>query len=101
MFLSEMADVAAVYFITNNCSTRAEAGGFEYLLLKSDFFVTHRHTIVLETEKKLDRSSKDQNSSMLVFFFANIRTSNFFCGHNILTEGVFITALSSNAGISF
>jgi len=24
----------------------------------------------------------------------------FFCGHNILTEGVFVTQLSSNVGIS-
>jgi len=28
MFLSEMADAAAVYFITNSCSTRAAAEGF-------------------------------------------------------------------------
>jgi len=25
MFLSEMADAAAVYFVTNNCSTKVEA----------------------------------------------------------------------------
>jgi hypothetical protein len=31
-------------------------------------------------------------------FYENIRT--IFCGHNILTDGVFVTQLSGNAGIS-
>jgi hypothetical protein len=46
--------------------------------------------------KKLDRSSTDQDLSMFRFY-ENIRTKIFFCGHNILTEGVFVTQLSSNA----
>ena len=29
-----------------------------------------------------------------------IRRSNFFCGHNILTQSVFVTQLSGNAGVS-
>ena len=32
-------------------------------------------------------------------FYENVRSS-FFCGHNILTDGVFVTQLSSNVGIS-
>jgi hypothetical protein len=34
-------------------------------------------------------------------FFTKIQAeANSFCGHNILTEGVFVTLLSSGAGIS-
>jgi hypothetical protein len=49
-------------------------------------------------EKKLGRSWVNPQLSMLCFY-ENIETSN-FCGHNILTERVFVTVLSSNAGIS-
>jgi hypothetical protein len=34
-------------------------------------------------------------------FFQKILGGVIFCGHKILTEGVFITKLSSNTGISF
>jgi hypothetical protein len=33
-------------------------------------------------------------------FYKNIRRSNFFDGHNIFTEDVFVTKLSGDAGIS-
>jgi len=33
-------------------------------------------------------------------FSRKYKNKEFCCGHNILTEGVFVTQLSSNAGIS-
>jgi hypothetical protein len=33
-------------------------------------------------------------------FFQKYKEKQFFCGYNILTEGVFLTQLSSNVGIS-
>jgi len=35
-----------------------------------------------------------------VMFLQKWKDKQFVCGHNILTEGVFVTQLSSNAGIS-
>jgi hypothetical protein len=32
-------------------------------------------------------------------FLQKYKGKQFFCGHNILTEGVFVTQLSSNVGI--
>jgi hypothetical protein len=52
-------------------------------------------TVLLETEK-LVRSLIDQQLNMLCFF-ENVRKSN-FCRHNIFTEGLFVTQLSSNEG---
>jgi hypothetical protein len=49
--------------------------------------------------KNLDWSSTDQCVSMLCIC-KNVRTSNYFCGHNILKEGVFVTQMSRNTGIS-
>jgi len=43
--------------------------------------------------------SKHQHFNMLSFY-ANIKNLHFFCGHHILTEGVFVTQLSSNAETS-
>jgi hypothetical protein len=73
--------------------------GQDISIMKQQLVVTHRYTVLQETEKKLDRSLTYQNLSMLCFY-ENIRTSNFFGGHNILIEGVFVTRLSRNAGIS-
>jgi hypothetical protein len=50
-------------------------------------------------DRKLDRSSTDQHLRMLCSY-ENIMRSNYFCGHHILTEGVFVTQLSCNTGIS-
>ena len=66
--------------------------------LNQQFVANHRHTVSQKTLKKLDRPSIDQHVSMLCFY-KTIRTSNSFCAHNILTEGVFLTHVSSNAGI--
>ena len=49
--------------------------------------------------KILDWSSIDQYVSTLCIC-KNVRTSNYFRGHNILKDGVFVTQMSSNAGIS-
>jgi len=46
---------------------------------------------------KLDQSSTDQYLSMLRFY-ENVSRSKFFFGHS-LSEGVFVTKLSSNVGI--
>jgi hypothetical protein len=50
-------------------------------------------------QKILDRSSTDQHVYKLCFY-KNMRRKNFVDGHNILTEDVFVTKLSGNAGIS-
>jgi len=36
----------------------------------------------------------------MLCFYGDVRTSNFLCGHDTLTEGVFVTQLSINAEIS-
>jgi hypothetical protein len=56
--------------------------------------ITHRHTILQETEK----NSVDQH----VTFLWKCKTSHFFFlgGHNILTEAMFVRQLFSNAGMS-
>jgi len=47
-------------------------------LMKQQFVLTHRYTVLQETEE-LDRSSVDQHLSMLCFY-EHIRTRNFFVG---------------------
>jgi hypothetical protein len=47
--------------------------------------------------KELDRLLIDHH---LCYVFRKYKYKQVFCGHNILTEGVFVTQLSSNAGIS-
>ena len=36
----------------------------------------------------------------MLCFYKNVRTSDFVCGQNILTEGMFVAQLPTNAGIS-
>jgi hypothetical protein len=68
--------------------------------MKEQFVVTHRYTIL--QVQKLDRSLIDKYLSMLGFLRIEERANFcFFCGHKILTEGVFVTQVFSNAGISF
>jgi len=55
----------------------------------------HTYIILLVTEK-LVRSLIGQQLSMLCFY-ENVRKSN-FCRHNIFTEGLFVSQLSSHAG---
>jgi hypothetical protein len=66
-------------------------------LMKQQFAVTHRHT-VYGRQKKPDLSWIDQRLSTLCFL-QKYKEKQFFCGNNILT-GVFVTQLSSDAGIS-
>ena len=66
--------------------------------MKQQFVVTHRYTVLQETEKTwpiLSRSSLKH-----VVFLRKYKEKHFFCGYTILTEGVFVTHLSSNAEIS-
>jgi hypothetical protein len=71
---------------------------WKYIRLKAEkFIVTHRHTVLQETELTWQIINR---SHLSVFcFYENIKRSS-FCGHNILIEGVFVTHLSSNVGIS-
>jgi hypothetical protein len=62
----------------------------------SNLLLTHRYTILPETEK-LVRSLTDQYTSM---FLQKYKTQFFFSGYNILAQDAFLTQLSSNAGIS-
>ena len=64
---------------------------------RNRFVITHWYTVLQETN--LAWSSNFYQLSTLRFY-GNVRTYNIFCGHNILTEGVFATQQSSNAGIS-
>ena len=67
--------------------------------MKRRFVISHRYTFLPKTEDR-DQSSVDQHLCMLCFY-RNIRTGSFFfCGHNILAEGVFVTQLSSNVRIA-
>jgi len=61
-------------------------------------FLAHRYTVLPETQK-YGRPSTDRHISML-WFYENMWIRNYLCGHNILTEIVFVTKLSGNAGIS-
>jgi len=65
--------------------------------MKQQFVVTHGYTH-LQGVKNLDRPSVDQHLGILCYY-ENIRTSK-YCGHNILTETVFVTQLSTYEGIS-
>ena len=67
--------------------------------MKEQFVVTHRYTILQVL--KLDRSLIDKYLSMLGFMKIKGQEKFIFCGHKIFTEGVFVTQLFSNAGISF
>ena len=69
-----------------------------YVLLKNQqFVVTHRYTIWQETKKKLDRSLIDQRVRYVLRKYTD---KQFFCGHNLLTERVFVTGLYSSAEIA-
>lgn len=63
-------------------------------LMKMQFVLTHRYTVLEQTQKKLDRSVIDQHLNTS-YFYEDIRRSNFLW-IKILTEGVFVTQLASN-----
>jgi len=56
------------------------------------------HTFTLE-RKKLHQSSADQHFS-IIHFLLKYKDEQFFCGHNILKEGLFVTEMFRAAGIS-
>jgi len=58
----------------------------------------HRNTILQETEIPFPSICRPTIKS--VMFVRKYKDKQFVCGHNILTEGVIVTQLSSNAGIS-
>jgi hypothetical protein len=67
-------------------------------LVKQQFVITHQFRIFQETENTwliLNRTALKH-----VMFLRQYKDKQFFCGHNILTEGLFVMHLSSNAGIS-
>jgi hypothetical protein len=66
--------------------------------MKQQFAITHWHTIWQETEKTWRMLSSQTLKH--VMFLQKCKDKQFVCGHNILTEGVFVTQLSSNTGIS-
>jgi hypothetical protein len=59
-----------------------------FVIMKERFVATHRDTVSEETEKRLHRSLIDQHLNML-YFYGNIRRSDFFCVHTIFADGVF------------
>jgi hypothetical protein len=63
--------------------------------MKQQFVVTHQHKI-LETAKTWPILNRPTIKH--VMFLLKYKDKQFFCGHNILS--VFVTQLSSNAGIS-
>jgi hypothetical protein len=64
--------------------------------VKQLFVATHRY-IILQKREKIDTSLIDQNLNVLRFYESIKR--GLFCGY-ILTEGVIVTQLSSNAEIA-
>jgi hypothetical protein len=61
---------------------------------------SHRDISSRGDRKKLDRSLIDQHLGMLRFY-GNIRRSEIFvCANTIFADGVFLTQMSSNVGIS-
>jgi hypothetical protein len=70
---------------------------FNLSLMKQQFVVTQQYKILQETGK-LDQSSRPTLKH--VMFLRKNKDKELFCGHNILTVGVFVTKLSNNAGIS-
>ena len=58
--------------------------------MKQQFVVNHRYTVLQEAEK-VDRSVIDQHLSMVCLY-----DKQFSCGHNILTEGVFVNQSQSD-----
>jgi hypothetical protein len=65
--------------------------------MKQQFAITHQHTALQHTEQ-LDQTLTDQHLSR--FFFGKDKTLHIVCGHIVLTGGLFVNKLSSNAGIS-
>ena len=61
--------------------------------------ICHDFTQFYSRKQKLEVTLVGQQLSVLRFD-GNVRISNSFCGHNVLTESVFATELSGDAGKS-
>lgn len=57
-----------------------------------------RYTVVQETERT--RQIANRPTFKQVMFLGKYKEKEYFCGYKILTAGVFVTQLSSDAGIS-
>jgi hypothetical protein len=66
-------------------------------LVKQQFVLTHRYAVLQETEK-LDQSAVDQTLKHVMFLQKYKNKKH--CGHKTCWQNVFVTQLSSNAGIS-
>jgi hypothetical protein len=64
--------------------------------MKQQFVITHWYIILQETEKTWLILNTPTLNAM---FLQKYKDKQFFCGHNILTESVFVTHLFSNVGI--
>jgi len=60
--------------------------------------ITHQYTVLQETEKTCQILNRTKSKCGV--FKKMMEQAVFFCGNNTLTEGVFVTQPSSNAGNS-
>jgi hypothetical protein len=68
-------------------------------LMKQKFVVTQQYTFLQEREKTWTILFRPRVKH--VMFLRKYWDKQFVCGHNILIKSIFVTVLSSNAGISF
>ena len=64
-------------------------------LITQQFVVTHRYIVLQETGKTWQII--DRPTFKHIVFLRKYKRKQFFYGHNILTEGVLVTELSSDA----
>jgi hypothetical protein len=66
--------------------------------MKQQSVVTDRHTVLWKAEKTRPILIRLKHTHDMCL--PRYKDKSLFCGQNILTEGVFLSQLSSNAGIS-
>ena len=69
------------------------------LLMKQRFVVTHQYTVLQETERTWVILYRPNLTHIM--FLWKYKNQQFFCGHNILTEGLFVTELSRCRNLSW
>ena len=69
-------------------------------IIKQQFAVIHRYTILQQRGKKKTQQILNGQTRKHVMFLRKYTAKQFGSGRNILTEGVFGTQLSTNAGFS-
>jgi len=89
----------ATFLLPVKCSgwCASSAVGVSTTITKQQFVVTHRHTALMGTEGTWPILNRP--TLKLVMFLWKYQKP-MFCGHNVWTDGVFVTQLSSDAGIS-